>query len=74
MLKQHLGDDHPFEATSPWLPGVTRRFASFTDAAKENRLARVHGGIHFVRAIEDGAEHGNEIGRKVSRSLPTAGR
>jgi hypothetical protein len=74
VLISHLGDRHSFEATSTTLPGVTRRFRSLSQAARENRLSRVYGGIHFGRAIEDGAEEGRRIGREVSRLLPRARR
>lgn len=70
VLIRHLGDHHSFEATSTTLPGVTRRFRSFTQAAREARLSRVYGGIHFLLAIEDGREQGQNIGRAVSRLLP----
>jgi hypothetical protein len=69
VLKRHLGDRHSFEATSTTLPGVTRCFTSFSEAAREARLSRVYGGIHFVRAIRDGHEEGRRIGRVVSRAL-----
>jgi len=43
-------------ADESWLPlpGVTRHYRSFTHAAWENGLSRVYGGIHFLRAVEDG--------------------
>jgi hypothetical protein len=70
VLIRHLGDRHSFEATSTTLPGVTRRFDSLTQAATEARMSRVCGGIHFLRAIEDGRDEGRRIGRAVSRMLP----
>jgi hypothetical protein len=74
VLIRTLGDRHSLEATSTTLPGVTRRFASFSQAARETRRSRVYGGIHFLRAIEDGHEEGRRIGREVSRMLPRVGR
>jgi hypothetical protein len=70
VLGRLLGDRHSFEATSETLPGVTRRFRSVSQAARETRWSRVYGGIHFVRAIEDSNELGKRIGRSVSRMLP----
>jgi hypothetical protein len=70
VLARTLGDRHAFAATSTPLPGVTRHFTSFSQAARETRLSRVYGGIHFLRAIEDGHEEGRRIGRAVSRMLP----
>jgi hypothetical protein len=63
-----------FDATSTTLPGVTRRFNRFSQAARETRLSRVYGGIHFLRAIADGAEEGRRIGRAVGRKLPRVDR
>jgi hypothetical protein len=72
VLIRHLGDRHSFEATSATLPGVTRRFSSFSQAARETRLSRVYGGIHFPRAIEHGHDEGRRIGTFVSGLLPQA--
>jgi hypothetical protein len=70
MLTDHLGKHVGFEATSPTLPGATRRFKSFQDAAREAAMSRVYGGIHFVHAVEDGYAAGKRVGRDVSRKLP----
>jgi hypothetical protein len=70
VLIANLGDRHSFTAASTPLPGVTRRFSRISDAARETRLSRVYGGIHFVHAIEDGRDAGRRIGREVSRLLP----
>ncbi|MGH7528386.1 MAG: vanadium-dependent haloperoxidase [Gemmatimonadales bacterium] len=70
VLIRTLGDHQRFKATSPSLPGVTRRFDSFTEAAKENRLSRIYGGIHFPHAVRDGFRLGKGVGRDVSRLLP----
>ena len=70
VLARLLGDRQRFEATSSFLPGVTRRFSSFTQAAEEAGLSRIYGGIHFERAVTDGARLGRSVGRDVSRLLP----
>jgi hypothetical protein len=62
----------PFSTTSTSLPGVTRNFRSFTDAAVENGMSRAYAGIHFLRAIADGYWQGRGIGRKIARLLPPA--
>jgi len=72
VLTSTLGDQESFEATSPSLPGVTRRFSSFKQAADENGMSRVFGGIHFLRGVRDGAKLGQAIGRDVSRLLPAS--
>jgi hypothetical protein len=70
VLTIHIRDAAPFEATSATLPGVTRRFKSFRQAAHESGMSRVYGGIHFLHAVEDGFTQGKGIGREVSRLLP----
>ena len=70
VLAHFFGDRVPFSTTSTSLPGVTRSFRSFTDAAAENGLSRAYAGIHFLRAIADGYWQGRGIGRKVERLLP----
>jgi hypothetical protein len=49
---------------------VTRHYRSLTQAAVENGLSRVYGGIHFVRAVVDGYRQGTGIGRAVAQLLP----
>jgi hypothetical protein len=74
VLIRTLGDRHSLAASSDHLPGVTRRWDSFSQAAAETRWSRVYGGIHFVRAIEDGHMQGKAIGRAVSMLLPAVPR
>lgn len=74
VLIRNFGDHVRFSATSTTLPGVTRRFRGFTEAAVENGLSRVYGGIHFGHAVADGYRQGKGIGRSVSRLLPRADR
>ena len=59
-------DDVAFTTTSgvPF-PGITRSFASFSDAARENGNSRIYAGIHFRSAVENGITQGNRIGRFV---------
>jgi membrane-associated phospholipid phosphatase len=51
-----------FSATSVTLPGVTRSFASFADAAAEAGWSRIYAGIHFRSAVEDGLALGQAVG------------
>lgn len=44
--------------TSDAMPGVTRKFQSFSAALEEIRNARVFGGIHFRTATVDGTALG----------------
>jgi len=54
------------ESESPFLAsGLTRSFASFTDAAEEAGMSRIYGGIHWESDNLDGAELGENIGNFV---------
>jgi hypothetical protein len=46
-------------------PGLTRRFWSFSDAARENGASRVFAGIHFRTAVRAGYEQGDAVGAWV---------
>jgi hypothetical protein len=70
VLGSLLGDEQRFEVSSATLPGVTRRYSSFSQAADEAGMSRVYGGIHFQRAVTDGARLGRAVGRDVVRLLP----
>ena len=70
VLAHHFGDHTRFIATSTSLPGVTRTYRGFSDAADENGLSRAYAGIHFLRAITDGYAQGRGIGRKIEKLLP----
>ncbi|MGH9372789.1 MAG: hypothetical protein ACRD15_14785 [Vicinamibacterales bacterium] len=74
VLTRHLGASVPFAVTSVTLPGATRRFKSFSQAAREAGMSRVFGGIHFVHAVEDGWAAGEFVGRDIARALPRHGR
>ena len=69
VLIELLGDRMRYSATSLTLPGVTREYRSFSDAAEENGLSRLYAGIHFRHAIRDGRRQGRSIGRAVAESL-----
>ena len=64
-------DAVPFTATSDFLPGVTRTFARFSDAAAEAALSRLYGGIHFRSANEDGLRVGIDVGAWTVASVMT---
>jgi membrane-associated phospholipid phosphatase len=52
----------PFTFSGAGLPGVTRHFASFQQAAEEAAMSRVYGGIHFPFDNEDGLATGRAVG------------
>jgi len=74
VLIRNFGDHEQFSTTSTSLPGVKRQFHSFTEAALENGLSRVYGGIHFVHAVSDGYKQGKGIGGAASALLPPVDR
>ena len=74
VLIDLFGDRICFETTSSTLPGVSRSFRGFSEAAEENGDARVFAGIHFPHAVRDGHRQGRSIGRAVGKLLPPAGR
>jgi hypothetical protein len=43
-------------------PGITRRFWSFSDAARENAASRIMCGIHFRAAVDTGYAQGQRVG------------
>src|SRR5262249_35112437 len=54
-----------FSSTSDFLPGVTRSFASFSEAANENARSRLLGGIHWSFDNIDGLSAGRALGEYV---------
>jgi hypothetical protein len=70
VLIHAFGDTVPYSATSLTLPGVTRQFKGFSQAARDNGHSRIYAGIHFRRAVEDGYKQGKRIGRAVTTMLP----
>lgn len=69
-----FGDRVDYSATSLTLPGVTRRYRGFSTAAEENGQSRLHAGIHFRHAVNDGRRQGRSIGRAVADALKPAPR
>jgi hypothetical protein len=65
-----FGDDVPYSMTSLTLPGVTRRYRGFSQAAEENGLSRLYAGIHFRHAVSEGRRQGRGIGQAVAKALP----
>ncbi len=73
VLAMFYGTDQvAFETESDFLPGITRRFASFSAAAIEAAVSRLYGGIHFRFAIQDGLTGGAEIGEWTASNFLTA--
>ena len=67
VLARFFGTDQVgFSMTSgPPFAGITRSFASFSQAAQENAESRVLAGLHFRSACRDGIKLGEQIGRRA---------
>jgi hypothetical protein len=74
ILIDLFGDRIRYETTSLTLPGVSRSFHGFSDAAEENGDSRIFAGIHFPHAVRDGQRQGRSIGEAVAKLLPPAGK
>lgn len=60
VLTHELGAT-PFTTTSDGLPGVSRSFQNFEQAAAEAGRSRIYGGIHFAFSDSDGQTAGKEL-------------
>ena len=58
-------DNFAFTCTSNALPGVTRSFTNFSDAAREVSLSRIYVGFHFRNAVMHGEAQGRKVGSYI---------
>ncbi|MEO8859558.1 MAG: Ig-like domain-containing protein, partial [Burkholderiaceae bacterium] len=65
VLAATFGDNTVFSTTSATLPGVTRSFTSFTEAAQEAGRSRVYGGIHYEFTNQAGLLVGAQVAHAV---------
>jgi hypothetical protein len=65
ILSQTFGEETSLSVGCDAMPGVTRKFHSFTAALEEVKNARVFGGIHFRTATVDGTALGIAVGNYV---------
>ncbi len=62
VLKSYFKTDEiGFSASSNALPGVTRNFTNFSDAAREVSLSRIYVGFHFRNAVMVGEAQGRKV-------------
>ena len=55
VLAAFFGSDNiPFTTASEDVPGISRSFSSFSEAAAEAGMSRIYGGIHFMSANRQG--------------------
>ena len=64
ILARFFNDDAVAFTVTSGAPfaGITRSYASFSEAAKENADSRVYAGIHFREATRDGVRLGRRVG------------
>jgi len=72
VLIELFGDKQRYGLTSLTLPGVTRHYRGFSQAAEENGMSRLYAGIHFRHAVEAGRRQGRSVGRAVAAALAPA--
>ena len=72
MLTDYYGDNFAFTDTTEMEYGLPpRHFNSFLQASEEAAISRLYGGIHYMMAIENGVDQGEQIGNFVSQGLKT---
>jgi hypothetical protein len=60
ILSQTFDEEASFNVVSSAMPGVTRKFHSFSATLEEVKNARIFGGIHFRTACVDGEALGGD--------------
>jgi hypothetical protein len=76
VLAAFFGSDAiPFTTASEDMPGVSRSYSSFSQAAEEAGMSRIYGGIHFMSANLNGLASGAQLGGYVAANflLPMPG-
>ena len=74
VLSSLYGSHSAFTATSDGLPGVTRSYTSFSQAAQEAGMSRIYGGIHYMFDNVEGLVCGQKVGQYVmAHVLQTGG-
>jgi hypothetical protein len=69
ILASFFGTNYAFSTTSSSLPGVTRTFTSFEEAAQEAGMSRIYGGIHFTFSNIDGQAVGQQVGDWILKAF-----
>ena len=72
VLTKLYGNDFSFEDTTELAYGLPARYYnSFIHASEEAAISRFYGGIHYMMAIDEGVNQGNEIGDYITQNLKT---
>ena len=66
-IADFFGTDHVGIAVDSLVTGTTRDFDRLRDVRAEVKLARIYGGLHFRKAMEDGEQLGRRTAREVGR-------
>jgi hypothetical protein len=66
-LAEYFGNDLEIDSSST-VTGTTRHYDRLRDLRAEVGLARIYGGLHFRKAIDDGSEIGKRTSRYVLRN------
>jgi hypothetical protein len=69
VLGAVFGPDYDFRTYSEDLPGVSRSFTSFAQAAAEAGISRIYGGIHVAYANQGGLSSGRAVGEHVAANF-----
>jgi hypothetical protein len=69
ILRAYFGPNYSFCTTSPTVPDAVRCYADADAFAAEARLARIYGGMHFRRSLEEGARQGWRVGNWVLETM-----
>ena len=71
-LTDIYGENFQFNDTSELEYGLpARKFNSFISASEEAAISRLYGGIHYMMAIEEGVNQGQEIGEFIVNKIQT---
>ena len=72
ILTHLFGENFAYEDTVEKEFGLpTRRYQSFKQAASEAAMSRLWGGIHYMPAIVNGSQQGNNLGSFIVKTLKT---
>ena len=72
ILTAVFGDNYSFSIDSVGLPGVTRSYTSFEQAAEEAGMSRIYGGIHFLFSDTAGLTAGGDLAAYVLQTFSTS--
>lgn len=70
VMTNFFGENYSFKAVSQEILGVTRTYKSFYDAAFDDAISRVYGGVHVREStVDDALPTGLAVGNFVAQNL-----